>query len=313
VVGLIEHRTAGSNGLELSVVGLGCNNFGMKLDRNASASVVRAAVDLGVTHFDTAEMYGNGQSEEFLGAALGSDRDRVVVATKFSPRPKDVDYRPGALAARIREACEGSLRRLGSDWIDLYYQHYPDLEAPPEEATETLAALVAEGKVLFLGNSNVDADQLRTAGPSVAVTEIEWNLLSRAVEREIVPSARGAGIGIVPYFPLASGLLTGKYRKGDDLPAGSRLATMPYFRDILTDENLDRVERLTEFATEHGHSILELAVAWLLAQTGVVSVITGATSPEQVEANVGAVGWQLSPADLAEIGRRLEPAAGNVG
>jgi aryl-alcohol dehydrogenase-like predicted oxidoreductase len=292
--------------LELSPLGLGCNNFGMKLDRDESAAVVHAALDAGITHFDTAEMYGGGQSEEHLGAAIGTRRDEVVLATKFLPRPADQPYEPGVLARRIREGCETSLRRLGTDHIDLYYQHYPDADAGPEEAIETLEALVAEGKVLHLGTSNVDAEQLRSVGSRVVVTQIEWNLLARQVEAEIVPTARQIGVGVVPYFPLASGLLTGKYRRGEAFPSGSRLETMPYFASVATDDNFARVERLTSFAEERGHTILELAVAWLLAQPGVASVICGATSPAQVAANAAATEWALSPEELREIDGALE-------
>jgi aryl-alcohol dehydrogenase-like predicted oxidoreductase len=292
--------------IELSPLGLGCNNFGMKLDLAASTAVVRAALDAGVTHFDTAEMYGGGQSEEHLGAALGRHRDEVVIATKFLPRPADEPYEPGALARRIREGCDISLRRLGTDHIDLYYQHYPDPAAPADEAIETLEALVEEGKVLHLGTSNVDGGDIRQVGDRVAVTQIEWNLLTRQVEDGIVPAAREVGIGVVPYFPLASGLLTGKYRRGEAFPSGSRLETMPYFAGVANDENFARVERLTAFAEARGHTILELAVAWLLAQPAVVSVICGATSPAQVGANAAAIGWELTGDDLQAIDDLLE-------
>ena len=295
--------------MQLSKIGLGCNNFGMKLDRSGSAAVVRAALDAGVTHFDTAEMYGGGQSEEHLGHALGRRRDEAVVATKFLPRPVDEPYEPGALARRIREGCETSLRRLGTDHIDLYYQHYPDPDAPLEEALEALESLVAGGKVREIGSSNMDAGQIRAAGVRVAVTQVEWNLLSRAVEASIVPAATEVGIGIVPYFPLASGLLTGKYRAGTPFPAGSRLDSMPYFASVATDDNFARVERLKAYAEARGHTVLELAVAWLLAHDAVASVICGATTPEQVEANVAAARWHLGADDLHEINQQLAVAS----
>jgi aryl-alcohol dehydrogenase-like predicted oxidoreductase len=297
----MDMRSLGSNGPSVSAIGLGCNNFGMKLDEDASRAVVHAALDAGVTHFDTAEMYGGGHSEEFLGAALGSRRDEAVIATKFLPRGKGEPYEPGALARRIREGCETSLRRLGTDRIDLYYQHYPDADAPLGEALDTMQALVAEGKVVALGSSNVDARLVRDMGSRVAATQIEWNLLTRGVETEVVPAARQLGVSVVPYFPLASGLLTGKYRRGQDFPAGSRLETMPYFASVATDDNLDRVERLITFAQGRGHTLLELAVAWLLAHDTVASVICGATSPEQVEANASAAEWRLGPDDLVAI------------
>lgn len=297
----MEQRTLGRSGLSVSAVGLGCNNFGMKLDREASAAVVVAALDAGVTHFDTAEMYGGGQSEEHLGAALGNRRDEAVIASKFSPRPNADPYTPGVLARRIREGCEGSLRRLGTDRIDLYYQHYPDTEAPLDEALEALEQLVADGKVLQLGSSNVDASQIQAAGARVACTQIEWNLLARDVETSVVPAARGAGIGVIPYFPLASGLLTGKYHKGQEFPTGSRFDTMSFFASVATEDNFDRVERLRAFAASKDHTLLELAVAWLLAQDSVASVICGATSPEQVASNAAAAGWALDAEDLAAV------------
>src|SRR5688500_12536251 len=190
----MERRALYEGGPELSVVGLGCNNFGMRIDAEATAAVVHAALDAGITHFDTAEMYGGGRSEEFLGAALGNRRDDVLIATKFLPRSSDEPYEPGALSRRIREGCETSLRRLATDRIDLYYQHYPDPDAPLDEALETMQALVDEGKVVALGSSNVGADLVRRIDTRVAATQIEWSLLARAVEDEIVPAARDVGV-----------------------------------------------------------------------------------------------------------------------
>lgn len=305
----MQTRRLGGDGPELSVVGLGCNNFGMRIDEEASKAVINAAIDAGITHFDTAEMYGGGKSEEFLGAALKGRRDQVKIATKFLPRPKDEPYTPGALRKRILEGCEGSLKRLGTDYIDLYYQHYPDPEAPVEEALETLDELVKQGKVLHIASSNVDANQITHAAEVSSTkgiarfcgTQIEWNLLNRAVEDEIVPAARKANLGIVPYFPLASGMLTGKYRRGQEFPKGSRFDAMSYFAQVATDENFEKVETLTAFAEQRGHTILELAVAWLLAQDGVASVICGATSPEQVRTNAAAAAWTLTADDLAAL------------
>ncbi len=307
----METRALGTGGPQLSVIGLGCNNFGMRIDADATSAVVNAALDAGITHFDTAEMYGGGKSEEFLGAALGSRRDEIVIASKYMPRPKEQDYAPGALAARIREAAEGSLRRLGTDHIDVYYQHYFDDDAPVEEALETLDELVHAGKVLHLANSNDTGAQIAESDAvSVAKglarftgTQIEWSLLSRAVEDEIVPAAESAGLGVVPYFPLASGLLTGKYRKGEPFPEGTRLAASSYFAAAATDENFDRIERYVAFAEARGHTITELAIGWLLAQPSVTSVIAGATKPEQVAANVAASAWTLTPDEAAEVAR----------
>jgi aryl-alcohol dehydrogenase-like predicted oxidoreductase len=305
----MEIRRMGTDGPEVSVVGLGCNNFGMRIDEAESAAVVNAALDAGITHFDTAEMYGGGKSEEFLGRALGSHRSEVVVATKALPRSRDDAYTPGALARRIREGCEISLTRLGTDYIDLYYQHYPDDDAPPDEALEALDALVTSGKARHIACSNYSPAQLETAArlsderglAHFCANQMEWSLINREVEAEGVPTARRLGMAIVPYFPLASGLLTGKYRAGEEFPAGSRLASGPYFAKIASDENFAYVEKLTAFAEARGHSILELAMAWLAAQDGVPSVIAGATSPEQVRANAAAAAWTLSADDLASL------------
>ncbi|MCK9932653.1 aldo/keto reductase [Frankia sp. Mgl5] len=308
-------RPLGSAGPAVSIVGLGCNNFGARLGAAESAAVVHAALDLGITHFDTAEMYGDGASEEFLGAALGSRRDAAVIATKVLPRPRGEAYTPGALRRRILEGCEGSLRRLGTDRIDVYYQHFPDAEAPLSEAMETFEELVRSGKVLSIACSNVSAEQIearaafateRDVAPFVAA-QIEWSLLRRAVEAEIVPAALKADMGIVPYFPLASGMLSGKYRAGEPFPAGSRLASSSYFAAMATEGNFAYLDALIAFATDRGHSVLELAIAWLAAQDGVASVIAGATSPEQVSANAAAAGWSLTEDDLAAL---PQPAAG---
>jgi aryl-alcohol dehydrogenase-like predicted oxidoreductase len=305
----MEQRELGPGGPELSVVGLGCNNFGMLIDAEASAAVVHAALDAGITHFDTAEMYGRGKSEGFLAAALGSRRDDVVIATKFAPRPGGEPYTPGALAARVRDGVETSLRRLGTDRIDLYYQHFPDPDAPAEEALEVLDELVRAGKVLHIANSNLSPTQLAEA-ESVAGnkgwarftgTQIEWSLLSRGVEDEVVPAATAAGLGVVPYFPLASGMLTGKYRRGEPFPPGTRLAASDHFAHIATDEAFAKVDAYRAFATERGHTVAELAVAWLLAQPSVTSVITGATKPEQIATNSSAAAWTLTPDEAATV------------
>ncbi|MGW9131926.1 aldo/keto reductase [Streptomyces sp. NPDC055681] len=306
----METRQLGGDGPALSVVGLGCNNFGMKLDLEASAAVINTALDAGITHFDTAEMYGEGKSEEYIGASLGRRRDEAVIATKFLPRPKDEPYTPGSLRRRIVEACEGSLRRLRTDRIDLYYQHYPDVEAPLDEALETLDELVRQGKILHIASSNVSAAQLEAAADAAdsasrtrfCGTQFEWNLLSRAAEEELVPAARARKVGLVPYFPLASGLLTGKYRRDQAYPSGSRFDAMSFFADkVVNDDNFARVDVLTGFAEERGHTILELAVAWLAAQEGVASVIAGATTPEQVRTNAAAGAWTLTEDDLTAI------------
>jgi aryl-alcohol dehydrogenase-like predicted oxidoreductase len=305
----MELRNLGGDGPALSAVGLGCNNFGMKLDREASIAVVHAALDAGVTHLDTAEMYGGGRSEEYIGEALVGRRDEALLATKFLPRPADEPYTPGILAKRIREACETSLRRLRTDRIDLYYQHYPDAEAPVDEALETLGELVREGKVLHLASSNVSAAQIGAAAACSEAkrlarfvgTQLEWSLVARAAEESVIPAARTANVGIVPYFPLASGLLTGKYRRGEAFPEGTRFAMSDRFARFASDANFDRLERLQAFAAAHGRSIIELAIGWLLAQEGVASVISGATTPEQVRANAAAGQWAMTADELAAV------------
>jgi len=307
----MEYRQLGTSGLTVSAVGLGCNNFGMRIDADQTATVVQQAVEDGITFFDTAEMYGGGKSEEFLGTALGKQRDDVVIATKFGgPKGPGPQQAPGSRRNVIR-ACEDSLRRLGTDYIDLYYQHYPDPLTPVEETLEALTDLVGQGKVRYIASSNVtgwmvaDADHLAREHGYQRFTgcQIEWSLLNRAVEGEIVPACRRFGLGVVPYFPLASGMLTGKHKRGQIEP-GSRMEAS-YFASVLTDENWDKVERLTAVAEERGHTILELAVCWLLSQEGVSSVLTGATKPEQVSANVAAAEWRLDTAELAAVQEAL--------
>jgi len=308
----MEKRRIGTDGPEVSLVGLGCNNFGMRIDETASAAVVDAALDAGITHFDTAEMYGGGRSEEFLGRALNGRRDQVVIATKASPRPKDDAFEPGNLGRRIREACEGSLKRLGTDRIDLYYQHYPDGDAPLDEALEAFDSLNREGKVLHIACSNYSGELLAAAAKvstaqhlaSFCADQVEWSLLVRDAEASVVPEATRLGVSVVPYFPLASGLLTGKYRRGEDFPAGSRFAASSYFAGVANDSNFDYLDKLSAFAQSHGHSVLDLAFGWLAAQTSVASIIAGATTPGQVQANVQAAGWQMTADELRALPAR---------
>jgi aryl-alcohol dehydrogenase-like predicted oxidoreductase len=306
----MQTRRLGSAGPQVSVVGLGCNNFGWKSDQRQTTAVVHVALDAGITHFDTAEMYGGGLSEVFLGKALGGRRESVVVATKFQDRPEGEPYRPGILRKRILEGCDISLRRLGSDYIDLYYQHHPDPEAPVEEALETLMQLRQSGKVRQVACSNYNSALVEEAVtvarrldfPGFVADQIHWNLLVREVEAQTVPALRKHGLGIVPYFPLESGLLTGKYVQGEDWPEGSRLVTLPGFARFATEENLAFVQKLAVFAEAAGHSLLELAFGWLLSQEGVASVIAGATTPEQVLANVQAGdAWRLTPDEMAAV------------
>ena len=306
----MEQRQFSPDGPRVSVVGLGCNNFGAGLDAAATASVVGAALDAGINHFDTAEMYGEGRSEEFLGLALETRRDEAVIATKVCPRPFNEEYRPGALEQRIIEGCDLSLRRLRTDRIDIYYQHLPDPAAPIEEALAAFDTLVKDGKVLHVACSNYSAEMMEEADElsrakdlcRFEANQVEWNLLRRSIEGSQVPAARRLGMTIIPFYPLGSGLLTGKYRRDVEFPAGTRLASGPsYFTNIVTEENFDLVEKLTDFAQARGHSVLELAVSWLLAQDVVPSVIAGATSAEQVRQNAAAANWKMTAEDLEAV------------
>ena len=312
----METRNIGK--LDVSVVGLGCNNFGGRIDEAATKRVVGAALDAGITLFDTADIYGGTRSEEFLGRALGSRRDEAVVATKFGG-PIDEDRKGGASAAYIARAVEDSLRRLGTDRIDLYQLHFPDPSTPFEETLEALDALVRAGKVLEIGGSNFSTEQIdettnisaeRGLARFVSVQN-EYSLLRRGPERfGVLDACARNSIGFIPYFPLASGVLTGKYHRNEAPPAGTRMAGMPAERveDALSDKVFDRVEALDAFARGRGHTLLELAIAWLLARRAVASVIAGATKPEQAQANAAAAAWTLTDDDLREIDAVIDAA-----
>lgn len=295
----------------MSVVGLGCNNFGGRIDADATDAVVGTALDEGITLFDTADVYGGtpGRSEELLGRALGRRRHEAVVATKFGldlQGANGPDW--GARGSRryVRTAVEASLRRLGTDWIDLYQLHTPDPLTPLEETLAALHELVVEGKVRYVGSSNlagwqvVDADwTARTSGLTPFVSaQNEYSLLDRSAEDELVPACEQVGVGLLPYFPLASGLLTGKYRRGEDAPGGTRLASRP---ERLAAADFDRIEAIGRFADERGLSMLDVAIGGLAAQPAVASVIAGATTPDQVRANVSAGCWQPTADDLAAL------------
>ena len=311
----METRRIGS--LEVSLVGLGCNNFGMRIDEEQSTAVVHAALDAGITLFDTADTYGGTKSEEFLGRALATHRDDVVIATKFaSPHGNDAT-RCGASARWIAQAVEDSLRRLGSDHIDLYQQHLPDNTVPIEETLEALDTLVRDGKVREIGNSNFSSAQIDEADTvsredgwaRFVSAQNHFSLLERRPLRKVVPACERLDLKMLPYFPLANGLLTGKYTRGESAPEGTRLANAPTERVdmVLNEHNFDVVDRLTEWAESSGHAILELAFAWLAAQPAMGSIIAGATKPEQVHANVASGHWKLTPGDLAEIDGILGP------
>lgn len=300
----MEPRRIGS--LDVSLVGLGCNNFGGCLDADATARVVDAAIEADVTFFDTADVYGGTRSEEFLGRALIGRRDAVVIATKFGHKVDD--QHQGARPEYVRQAAEDSLRRLATDRIDLYQLHRPDDETPIAETLAALDGLVQAGKVREIGCSNFSAQQLREARAAVAGGAVrfvsvqnEYSLFHRAPEAEVLPECEREGVAFLPYFPLANGLLTGKYRQGRPFPEGTRIQPGGRGGDLLSEANLAVVEALTLFAEARGHTLLELALSWLCHQPAVASVIAGATSPEQIRANAAAADWRLTGEDLAEV------------
>lgn len=302
----MDTRRIGS--LEVSVVGLGCNNFGWGLDETESARVIHAALDAGVTLFDTADIYGATKSEVFLGRALAARRDSVVIATKFGMKVDD--QRVGAKPDYVRRAAEDSLRRLATDWIDLYQLHTPDPTVPIADTLGALDELVQAGKVREIGCSNFSAGQLREArapaGPGAArfvSVQNEFSLLHREAEREVLPECERSGLAFLPFFPLASGLLTGKYARGTPAPEGTRLSQSWAASRFLSDERWAIVDALTEFAKSRHHTLLDLAISWLASKRPVASVIAGATSADQVKQNVAAAGWRLTDPDLAEIDR----------
>jgi aryl-alcohol dehydrogenase-like predicted oxidoreductase len=316
----MRYRSLGNSGLVVSVAGLGCNNFGRRLDTAATRAVVDAALEAGVTLLDTADTYGGaGRSEEILGEVLAGRRDQVVLATKFGHRGADMGYGPaaGAKGGRgyIMRAVERSLRRLRTDYLDLYQLHTPDPATPIEETLEALSELVTQGKVRYFGHSNFSGWQLaeaagagRAHGTTGFVSaQNHWSLLERGAEAEVVPAARHFGLGVLPYFPLANGLLTGKVRRGFPPPEGSRLAGR---RDYITEQKLDRVEALAGWAQQRGLTVLDVAIGGLAALPGCSSVIAGATSPEQVKANAAASDWTPTAEEAAEIDRIVpSPAA----
>jgi len=317
----MRYRSLGNSGLVVSVAGLGGNNFGRRLDVDATRAVVDAAIDAGITLLDTADSYGTGRSEEILGEVLAGRRDQVVLATKFGHRSADLGYgaAAGAKGGRgyIMRAVEQSLRRLRTDYIDLYQIHTPDPATPVEETLTALGDLVTHGKVRYIGHSNFSGWQLAEAAGAArelgstgfVSAQNHWSLLERGVEAEVVPAARHYGLGVLPYFPLANGLLTGKVRRGVPPPEGSRLAGRG---DYITDRKLDQVEKLIGWAQQHGVTILDVAVGGLAAQPGCSSVIAGATSPEQVKANAAAAGWVPSAGELADLDRMVPGPAGSA-
>jgi aryl-alcohol dehydrogenase-like predicted oxidoreductase len=299
----MQTRKVGS--LQVSAVGLGCNNFGWRIDAEASAKVIDTAIESGVTFFDTADRYGKGQSEDFLGRALGKRRDQIILATKFGMEMEKGQQ--GASPIYVLEAVDASLRRLRTDRIDLYQLHQPDSKTPITDTLGALDELVRAGKVREIGCSNFSVAQIREAtdasqGRAQFVSvQNEFSLFHREPETNgVLPECERRRLAFLPYFPLASGLLTGKYREGKKLPKGSRAAD-GWGPKVFTEQNLAIVELLIEFAESKGHTILELAFSWLLSHKSVASVIAGASKPEQVRANAKAADWQLAADDLAQI------------
>jgi aryl-alcohol dehydrogenase-like predicted oxidoreductase len=309
----VNYRTLGKSGLEVSAVGLGCNNFGMRIDLDAARKVVHKALDLGVTLFDTADIYGNmGGSETMLGQILGERRKNIILATKFSGPMVEGKTRKDTSRRYIMTAVEASLKRLKTEWIDLYQLHFPDPLTPLQETLGALDDLVRHGKVHYIGCSNLAAWQVveaqwtsRHLGVSRFIScQDEYSLLARDIEREKLPAIQAYGLGLLPYFPLASGMLTGKYKRNSPPPAGTRLAAMQGLSNrFASDANWNIVEQLEAFCTRKGHKLLDLAFSWLLARPSISSVIAGATKPEQVEQNVAAAAWALTPEEVAEVDR----------
>jgi aryl-alcohol dehydrogenase-like predicted oxidoreductase len=311
----METRNLGPTTIRISVVGLGTNNFGRNVDRETARAVIHRALDMGVTLFDTADVYGRrGGSETIIGEVLGPSRKDVVLATKFG-RPMSADGKlQGSSRRYIMSAVEASLKRLQTDWIDIYQSHKPDPQTPIEETLRALDDLVQQGKVRAIGSSHMPAAQVREALAtsrqhgltSFACCEDEYSLLFRGIERDLLPVMAAEGLGLLPYYPLASGLLTGKYRRGEPLPAGSRFAVVQerdYTGHFLTEANWQKLDALTAFGRSRGLTLLQVAMSWIAAQPQVGSVIAGATRPEQVEANVKAAQSKLTAEDLSELGR----------
>lgn len=304
-------RNLGNSGLRVSLVGLGCNNFGGRIDAEAARKVAHRALDAGITLFDTADTYGNrGGSETALGEILGPRRKDIVLATKFAMPMDDVGVKRGASRRYIMSAVEDSLKRLRTDYIDLYQQHNYDPLTPIEETLRALEDLIRQGKVRYIGCSNLPAWRVVEAQltaravntHSFVSCQEEYSLVARGIEKDMLPAMRAYGLGLLPFYPLASGLLTGKYGGSGAAPKDTRFAEWPRMRDRFgTDRNAAIVERLETFARERGHTLLELAFSWLTHRPQVASVIAGATRPEQIDQNVAAAGWKLSDEEIAEV------------
>jgi aryl-alcohol dehydrogenase-like predicted oxidoreductase len=314
----MEYRDIGTSDLKVSVVGLGCNNFGARMDLAAARALVHHAVDRGINHFDTADIYGpRGKSEEILGEILGSWRKDIVIATKFGMPFDEARTMKGASRTYIMTAVEGSLRRLKTDYIDLYYQHTPDPSVPIEETLRALDDLVKQGKVRHIGNSNFDGKQINAADAAAKklgltrfiCAQDELSLIKRHIEKDRVLAMQKDKVALVPYFPLASGLLTGKYRRGAPMPAGTRLAAKNRLSELFwTEDNLELTYRIIDFCDQHKLNVLDVAFGWLLEKPYVASVIAGASRPEQIDANIKAAAARLSGAELGALDKLTEKA-----
>ena len=315
----MEYRRLGDSGLQVSALGLGCNNIGRQVDQAGTQAIVDMCLEHGMTFFDTADVYGaeKGRSEEYLGRALKAHRREVVIATKGSGSMAEGPYWSGASRRYLTDAVEASLRRLDTDYIDLYQVHFPDPRTPIEETLRALDDMVRAGKVRYVGCSNYSGLQIAEAATVAAREHLtplisaqnRYNMLERDVERDVVPASLEHGLGVLPFYPLAAGLLTGKYRAGEAPPEGTRLTSGIHFYDgVLDNADFPLLERLTDFAQERGHSLLEFAIGWLASQPAVGSVMTGATRVEQIEQNIKSSEWRLSAGELEQVDKLMSAA-----
>ena len=315
----MEYRNLGKSGLQVSLVGLGCNNFGGRLDEAQTRAVIDKCIDVGITFFDTADVYGRGKSEEFMGPALKPHRRNVVLATKAAASMGEGPYWGGASRKYLIEAVDESLRRLQTDYIDLFQIHFPDPKTPIDETLRALDDLVKSGKIRYIGSSNfkgwqvVEADWVARSEHTTRFisAQNEHSLLQRGPEAELIPACEKYGVGLLPFFPLASGFLTGKYRPNETPPEGTRLgaANSPFASRILNEGNYDILVKLEKFAEDRGHTMIELAFSWLASKPIVGSVIAGATKPEQVEQNAKSADWRLTAEEMSEVDQIMGLAA----
>jgi aryl-alcohol dehydrogenase-like predicted oxidoreductase len=319
----VEYRNVGRSGLQVSAVGLGCNNIGRQVDQAGANAIVNKCVEMGITYFDGADVYGSepGRGEEVLGRALKPHRRNVVLATKASGRMGQGPYWAGASRRYLMDALDASLRRLGTDYVDLYQVHFPDPRTPIDETLRALDDMVGSGRVRYAGCCNFSANQVWEAAAagragsliSFVSAQNRYNLLEREIRRDLIPACERLGIGVLPFYPLASGLLTGKYRRDQPPPAGTRLTSgIHFYEGVLANADWTVIERLTDFAAERGHTILELAIGWLASQPAVACVMTGATHVEQIEQNAKSGDWRLTPEEMQQVDEILEGARGGI-